>query len=342
MIGLGTIGANLGSLPLALLDTDTTGMMPTQASSFAHNIDSVFGFIWWLCWFFFVLIIGGMVYLGVRFKGKPGDPVEHSPHHNMMLELTWSGIPLLLVVMIFWFTYQDYIKLRNEPLNSYEIGVTAQKWSWSFQYPNGWISDQLHVPAGQPIRLVMTSTDVIHSLFVPNFRIKQDVIPGRYTKLWFEARWVEDYEEAKEFPSTQRHTLFCTEYCGTKHSDMLAGVFVHKDRAGFDSWLADVSDLGKLPPEKAGEILYNNRGCVQCHSIDGKAGTGPTFKGLWGHEAKLKDGGTVLVDENYVRESVLDPQAKIVEGFQPVMPTYQGRLKDAEIGYLIAYLKTLK
>jgi cytochrome c oxidase subunit 2 len=169
----------------------------------------------------------------------------------------------------------------------------------------------------------------MHSFYVPEFRIKRDVIPGRYSKAWFEAL------------QTGRYDILCTEYCGTSHSSMLANLYVH-ERGEFDAWLEDASNfLARMPPAEAGGLLYNQRGCKQCHSLDGSAGTGPSFLGLYGSRHALASGEMIEVDENYVRESILMPQAKIVAGYEPVMPTYQGRLKDEEIGAIIEYLKTL-
>jgi cytochrome c oxidase subunit 2 len=198
-----------------------------------------------------------------------------------------------------------------------------------FTYPNGYIDSQLHVPVDTAVKLTMTSEDVLHSFFVPDFRIKRDVIPGRYTRLWFTAVETGEYD------------IFCTEYCGTNHWNMLSKLVVH-ERAEFDSWLEEASDfLSKMPPAEAGEMLYNMRGCKQCHSVDGSPGIGPSFLGKFGSEEQLLTGETVVVEENYIRESILDPQARIVAGYDPVMPTYQGRLKDEEITAIIEYMKTL-
>jgi len=176
---------------------------------------------------------------------------------------------------------------------------------------------------------VMTSEDVIHSFYVPAFRIKRDVVPGRYSKVWFRATKVGEYQ------------VFCAEYCGTGHSDMLAQVVVHEP-GGFERWMDEVGNMFKtMTPVQVGERLYRLRGCAQCHTIDGKASVGPTFQGVFGHEQALKGGGSALIDENYVRESILEPQAKIAAGFEPVMPTFKGKLSDREISAIIEYLKTL-
>ncbi len=192
------------------------------------------------------------------------------------------------------------------------------------------MDENLHVPVSTSVRLVMTSEDVIHGFFIPAFRIKHDVVPGRYERLWFKAVRAGEYQ------------IYCTQYCGKGHSEMLAKVVVHEP-GGFEKWLENAGNfLNRMPPAQAGEKLLITRGCKQCHSVDGSGGTGPTFKGIWGHNVALRGGATVLVDENYLRESIVDPQAKIVAGFEPVMPTFKGRLKDKEITAVIEYLKTVK
>ncbi|RMF71877.1 MAG: cytochrome c oxidase subunit II [Acidobacteria bacterium] len=303
--------------------------MPQSASTTAPEVDFVFYFILAISAFFFVLIVALTALFVVRYRARPGHSEQDSPTHNTALELTWSIIPSILVLMMFWFGFKAYMDQYNPPANAYEILVEAQKWNWSFQYPNGYIDKDLHVPAGTPVRLVLTSQDVIHSFFVPAFRVKKDVVPGRYNKVWFEATQPGSY------------VVFCTEYCGTGHSDMLAHVIVHPP-GEFEAWLEKAANfLDTLPPAEAGKLLYEQRGCTQCHSVDGSPRVGPTFKGIWGHEVKLRDGSTVPVDEDYLRESIVDPQAKVVDGFDPVMPTYAGRLKDKEITYIIEYLKSL-
>ena len=304
--------------------------LPEAASSSAASVDRVFQFIFWVCLVFFVLITVLAVWFVVRYRHRPGrkaaDPV---PHHNLALELTWSGIPLILVVVIFVLGFRGYLDLSTPPRGAYEVQVTAQKWKWSFTYPNGYVDENLHVPANTPVRLVMSSVDVIHSLYVPAFRIKRDVVPGRYATAWFEATRPGEYQ------------VFCAEYCGTDHSNMLATVVVHPE-GEFERWLEEASNfLATLPPVEAGRKLYQARGCAQCHSTDGSAKVGPTFRGLFGEPQTLASGERVVVDENYIRESILEPQAKVVAGYEPVMPTYQGRLKDEEIAALIAYIKSL-
>jgi cytochrome c oxidase subunit 2 len=304
--------------------------LPPPRSTYAGDIDFVFNFILGISVFFFLLIVGLMLAFVIRYRAREGVEPQPSPKHNLALEVVWTGIPLLLVMFIFYFGFRSYMKLAVDPQNAYEIQVTGQKWTWFFTYPNGYVAEQLHVPVDRAVRLVMTSEDVIHSLFIPAFRLKRDVVPGRYHKVWFNATEPGEYD------------LFCAEFCGTNHSNMTTKVVVHA--AGeFDKWLEDASNLlAHMSPQDAGRELYKGRGCSQCHSIDGKVGTGPTFLNLFGHPVAMKDGTTLTADENYIRESILNPQARLVAGFQPVMPTFKGKFKDEEITAVIEYIKTLK
>jgi cytochrome c oxidase subunit 2 len=309
---------------------DATFFLPEQASTTAGHVDWLFNVVTWISIFFFALITLLLVLFVIKYRDRPGHKEEKTATHNQPLEITWTVIPLLIVIWIFWEGFTGYLNLATPPQNAYEIQVTGQKWNWLFTYPNGVVDGQLHVPVDTDVRLVMSSQDVLHSFYIPAFRVKKDVVPGRYTDLWFHA-----YKEG-EFD------VFCTEYCGTNHSTMLSKVVVHPP-GQFEKWLEDAGNfLAKLPPAEAGEKLYLQRGCKQCHSVDGKSGIGPTFKNLYGEPQALRSGETVVADENYIRTSILNPQAQIVAGYEPVMPTYQGRLKDAEISAIIEYLKTLK
>jgi len=319
---------------LAVSGIDSGGFwLPRQGSTTAAGVDSLFHAVTWISIFFFALITTVMLYFVWKYRARPGHEATPSTDHNRPLEITWTVIPLAIVIWIFWEGFTGFLDLATPPQNAYEIQVLGQKWKWLFTYPNGVVDDNLHVPPGEPVRLVMTSQDVIHSFYVPDFRIKHDAVPGRYDKAWFQATAPGEYQ------------IFCAEFCGTSHSDMLAKVVVHTSRGAFDRWLSDAGNfIDKLPPDKlweGGLKLFNQRGCRQCHSADGTTGIGPSFKGIWGHEQPLKGGGSAIVDENYLRESIVNPQAKIVAGFEPVMPTFQGRLKDKEITAIIEYIKTL-
>jgi cytochrome c oxidase subunit 2 len=274
----------------------------------------------WLGWFM------------IKYRKRPGHTERETSHHNMPLEVAWSVIPLAIVCYMFWVGFKGFLNIYDPPVDGLNVQVQAQKWQWTFVYPNGTTSggeDGLHVPAGQNVILTMTSSDVLHSFFVPDFRIKKDVVPGRFHKLWFNA------------PAVGTHHIFCTEYCGTGHSAMISKVVV-EDKTAFESWLKEMGEFDdKLSPKDAGERWYKNLGCAQCHTTDGTKSTGPSWKNLWGESQTMADGSTVTVDENYVHESIVNPSARIVSGYQNVMPSFQGRLEEKSIRNIIAFLKTL-
>ena len=324
------IPAPLAALRPFLAQLPDSFWMPAQASSTAGDVDTVFYVIYWISVFFFALIVGLMTLFVVRYRRRrPGETAERSPTHSTALEITWTAIPVIVSAALFVVGFKGFMNMATAPRNAYEISVTGQKWQWFFTYPNGHVSDELHVPVDRPVNLTMTSEDVIHSLWIPAFRVKKDVVPGRYTRTWFEA----------EAPGT--YPLLCTEYCGTGHSDMLSIVTVHESGL-FETWLEKASNLlDTMPPAEAGEMLVRRKGCVQCHSLDGTGGIGPSFAELYGRTFATQDGARVIADDNYIRESILEPMASIVAGYEPVMPTYAGKLKDREITAIIAYLKTL-
>ncbi len=223
--------------------------------------------------------------------------------------------------------------LRTPPKDAMELHANGQKWKWTFDYkcPSGVLTeDALHVPVDRSVRMLISSVDVLHSLYIPSFRTKMDAVPGRYTDLWFQATKAGDYP------------IFCAEYCGTSHSDMLSHVVVHP--AGeYEKWLnkACVDADSKVGPER-GKDLFERQGCSTCHTVDGTPKIGPTWKGLFGKMEMMSDGKPYKVDENYLRESMMDPTAKVVQGFAPAMPTYKGKLSDKDIDGLIDYIKSLK
>jgi cytochrome c oxidase subunit II len=321
--------APLLALPLAQ-SSGGNFFFPEGASAVSESVDTVFFFILWVSIFFFAIIVGVMTYFLLKYRHRPGVEAVKTATHSNFLEILWSVIPTIIVGVIFVWGFVAYIDMRQPPDDAYEIRVVAKKWNWEFVYPNGHREPNLHVPVHRPVQLVMSSEDVIHSLFIPAFRLKMDVVPGRYTKTWFEARRVGEY------------TLFCAEYCGEQHSKMLAQVVVHPS-GEFEKWLADAANfLERVTPEEGGRIVYERKGCVQCHSVDGSAKSGPTFKGAFGEEHEMADGRRIPVDENYIRKSILEPQADIRAGFKPVMPTYAGQIRDEEIDALIAFIKSLK
>jgi cytochrome c oxidase subunit 2 len=312
------------------------------ASEQAADVDYLFYGILWICIFFFVLIIGLMVVFIARYYARPGHASEHTPHHNNTLEAAWSIFPGLITVWIFGAGFIGFLDLRTPPENAYEIQVVAKKWNWSFIYPNGYVDADLHVPIDTPVKLVLSADDVLHSLYIPAFRVKNDCVPGKYSHLWFTANKVArpDDGDGVNLGDEGGFDLFCTEYCGQGHSSMIAKVIVHES-GKFESWLEKAAVWPEdESPVARGEAIYKKRGCAQCHSIDGTAGTGPTYKGTYGSEQKTS-AGTVVVDENYIRESILNPMAKIRDGYKGVMPSFQGQLNDADIAALIWYHKSL-
>ena len=307
-------------------------MLPPRGSEYAGQVDDTYFLIFWISTAFFFLVAGLTAYFAIKYRRRPGNdgPTPNITHHGG-LEAAWTLLPVIPLMLIFVWGFHDFVDARVAPGNALEIKVVAKKWLWAFEYPSGVRAiNEIHVPAGRPIRMVMTSEDVIHSFFVPTFRIKQDVLPNRYTDLWFEANELGE------------HILFCTEYCGKGHSDMIGKITVDTP-ADFDEWLETGGDLGKdLPPAEFGKILFRIRGCYTCHSLDGSVVEGPSFKGSFGTERKLKGGGTAVMDENYILESLMKPQAKVVSGYPSTMSTFQGLLKEREINALIAMIKELK
>lgn len=306
-------------------------MLTEAKSPTADRTDAVFHFINEVSLILLIGITFTIVYFAIKYRRKSEDDKTPLITHNLPLEIAWTVIPLLTVIGLFSWGYSGFLFQRSIPDDAYEIKASAFKWSWNFEYANGAISPgELHVPAGKPVKLIMQSRDVIHSFFVPDYRIKQDVLPNRYTYVWFNA--LEPGESQ----------IYCAEYCGTSHSGMLAKVIAH-DPDDFETWLAAAGTGGSFEnPAEHGESLVNVNGCVACHSTDGSSVIGPTFKDLWGTNVTLTDGSTVKVDENYIRESILEPQAKIVKGFELIpMTSFKGILDDKEIDSIIEYIKTL-
>jgi len=306
--------------------------MPLDASVTAADIDWLYMFMVWGSVIFAAGIFAAMVYFCTKFRAtsrEANEQSEPSSEHNTALEIGWSVIPLLICIALFVWGFQGFVNLRTPPKGAFEVHVTGQKWKWLFDYKHG-TEDKLHVPVDRDVRLVLQSADVLHSFFIPNFRVKMDAVPGRYTDLWFHAT------QAGEFP------VFCAEYCGTSHSDMLTTVVVHEP-GGYEKWVKEMITIQESKPlPELGRDVYDKQGCSTCHSIDGTPRIGPTWKGLFGKTESFVGGGSGVVDENYIRESITDPTAKIVNGFPPSMPTYQGKLSDRQLSGVIEYIKTLK
>ncbi|MFK7960448.1 MAG: cytochrome c oxidase subunit II [Phycisphaerales bacterium] len=315
--------------------------MPNPASTFAGSIDGVFNFIYWICLIFFALIVAMMVYFCVKYRRREeGQKAEVQITHNTSLELTWTIIPLLLSVVIFYVGLEGYVQMRQAPANAYEVQVTGQKWNWTFTHRNGAQDVQvLKVPAGRPVKLTMTSTDVLHSVYIPAFRVKQDVVPGRYSSLWFQA----------DEPGT--YQLFCTEYCGTSHSQMAAIVSVleedefERQIAEDAAWLDKVDATNALAMAEAGYRLYAR--CASCHSVNlDEPGSAPTFwdtHDMWeaGTPRQMADGSSVAIDENYIKTSILYPGEHVVAGYVDQMPSFRGQLDEKAIQAIFTFIRDM-
>src|SRR5258706_435689 len=310
-----------------LAETDPTFWLPKGASTIAPDVDNLFNVIMWICIFFFLLVTVMLVAFTIMYRHKPGQPRDTAAGHSTTLELTWTLIPSVIVVFLYYYGFRHYMDMTIEPPNSYEITANGAMWQWSFIYPTGLSYGELHVPVGTPVRMVLQSQDVIHSLYIPAFRVKKDVVPGRYNRLWFEATDVGTYE------------IYCAAYCGTNHSTM-RGTVVVQTKADYEQWLKTQTALAEnLPPVEKGAKLYRTQGCVQCHSLDGTRLVGPSWKDLWGKTETLTGGTQVHVDTAYVSESILQPLAKIVDGYPATMPPFV--LKDNDINAIIAYMKSI-
>ncbi|MBC7465577.1 MAG: cytochrome c oxidase subunit II [Bdellovibrio sp.] len=306
--------------------------MPEQGTDIAKQVDNLYGFLLVVSFISCAILIGGMIYFAVKYKRKSQNDKTAYITHDTRLEILWSVIPLVIFLFVFawgWIIYHD---MRTMPKDALEIHVTGKQWAWAAEYKNGVRSVDVVVPVNKDVKIILTSEDVIHSFFVPSFRIKQDAVPGRYTALWFRA------EKLGEFH------VFCAEFCGTSHSAMMTRLRV-VSQEDFDKWLTEESEVGSLPLAQRGAKIFQTRACASCHNVDNPAvKIGPSLYQKWGHEEEMDDGKKVNVDENYVRESILEPQAKIVKGYPrpSPMPAFQGQLSESELTALIEYIKGLK
>ncbi len=323
---------------------DQTFWLPKGASTVAPSTDWLFNFVLWICIFFFLLIAVLTVYFCVKYRHREGVKQESTAGHSTALELTWTIIPTVIVLVIFYYGFRQFMNLSVDPPNSYEITATGMMWNWQFTYPNGYTSPELHVPAGVPVRVILDSKDVIHSLFVPAFRVKKDVVPGRYNRLWFQAEKVPvtDPKDIADPDKFDVYDLYCAAYCGTNHSTMKSIACVHTPES-FKAWLTIASNpyLGHTLIE-VGELFYKTRSCATCHSNEkDKIITGPSWRDMFGSQIPLADGTTVLADEAYVRESIYVPGAKIHRNFPNVMPSQLGMISDTDVNAIIAYMKSI-
>ncbi len=308
--------------------------IPEVASNLAGKVDGVLWLITIMSVVFFVLITVLLVYFSIKYRRRSENDETPYITGSEPLEIIWTVIPSILLIVLFVHAFVVYKDMRTPPEDAVDINVVGKQWLWQFDYYNGKKTlNELYLELNIPVRMVMRADDVLHSFFVPQFRVKQDLIPGRYTQLWFTPTKVGTFD------------LFCAEYCGTGHSKMLAKVVVLSPEA-YDIWengtqVEEGPAVAGLVPAELGEKLYKEKGCNACHSVDGSVVLGPTFKGLIGRKGECTDGSTYTADENYIRQSILEPQAQIVKGFQPVMPSFKGILSEDDISALIAYMKTL-
>jgi cytochrome c oxidase subunit 2 len=301
-------------------------LFPQQASAQAASVDGIYFFMLAVTAFFSLLIATLIVAFAIKFRRRHEDEVGVANHGALALELLWTIIPFLITMVMFGWGAKVFFDLYRPPVGAMEIYVVGKQWMWKAQHMEGQREiNELHVPVGRPVKLIMGSEDVIHSFFIPAFRVKADVIPGRYNVLWFTAT----------VPG--RYHLFCAEYCGTKHSGMVGSVIAMEPTA-FQAWLGggNASDS----PAAAGAKLFQDLACISCHRNDAQA-QAPQLAGLFGHSVKLQNGTSVVADEAYIRESIVNPQAKIVAGFQPIMPTFQGLVTEEQLLQLIAYIRSL-
>jgi cytochrome c oxidase subunit 2 len=305
----------MGKLPL----------FPEQASTIAPQVDHLLYFLLAVAVFFTVIIFAAIFYFAIRYRRRSENELPRHVHTGLALEIVWSVIPFGLTMIMFGWGAEIYFRESRPPDNAIPIYVVGKQWMWKLQHMEGRREiNELHVPIGRPVRLTMTSEDVIHSFFIPDMRVKQDVVPGRYSTLWFEPT------------KPGKYHLFCAEYCGTKHSGMIGWIYVMEPQE-YQDWISGGAQ-GSMAEE--GGKLFSSLACANCHKHD-EPGRCPDLYDLFGKKVQLSDGRTVVADEAYIRESILQPTAKVVAGYQPVMPTFQGLVTEEGVVQLIEYIKSL-
>jgi cytochrome c oxidase subunit II len=301
-------------------------LFPQQASAQAGQVDAIYFFMVAVTTFFSLLIAGLIVVFAIKYRRKHDEEVGYAIHGSLALELLWTVIPFFIAMGMFAWGAKIFFDLTRPPAGAMEVFIVGKQWMWKAQHMSGQREiNELHVPVGRPVKLIMGSEDVLHSYYIPAFRVKADVIPGRYNHLWFQATKPGVYH------------LFCAEYCGTKHSGMIGSV-IAMEPDDFQAWL----DGGRAEdsPAATGARLFQDLACVSCHQ-EGPQQRGPSLNNVFGHEVELQNGQKVLADEAYIRESIVNPQAKIVAGYQPLMPTFQGMVSEEQLMQLIAFVKAL-
>jgi cytochrome c oxidase subunit II len=300
-------------------------LFPEQASTFAVEVDRLYGFLIAVSGFFTALIVVLVVTFALKYRRRPGHETAEQSHTALGLELLWTAIPAILVLVIFIWGSALFLSQTVPPKGAQDIYVVGRQWMWKVQHPNGRREiNELHVAVGRAVKLTLASQDVIHSFYIPAFRVKQDAVPGQYRTMWFEATKPGVYH------------LFCAEYCGTNHSRMIGRIVVMED-IEYQQWLGGSTEQ---TPVEAGRNLFIQFDCVSCHE-SGVRQRGPTLGNLYGKQEELENGQTILVDDTYIRESIINPGARIVRGFPNVMPSFRGQLTEEQILALIAYIKSL-
>ena len=302
-------------------------LFPEQASTFAWQVDYLYFYLIAISLFFAVGVVIAVVFFLIKYRETEKFATPKEIHGSIPLELFWSFIPFVISMTIFLGGAMVYYEQYNIPKDTMEIFVVGKQWMWKIQHGTGQREiNELHVPVGRKVKLTMTTEDVLHDFFIPAFRTKADVVPGRYTTMWFEAT------------KPGKYRLYCAEYCGLNHSGMGGWVYVMA-QDDFDNWLA--GNTADQTPVQAGEDLFANKlGCASCHA-GGDNQRGAKLEGIFGKEVKFVGGGSQFVDEDYIRNSILNPGGQIVEGYQPIMPTFKGQVTEEQLGYLVAYIKSL-
>jgi cytochrome c oxidase subunit 2 len=302
-------------------------LFPPNASSVATEMDLLYLFIVAVCAFFTIVVTALVVFFTLKYKRRHPDEVGVEIHGSLALELTWTIIPFILSMVMFGWGASLFYRLSRPPADSMDIFVVGKQWMWKVQHPEGVREiNEMHVPMGRNVRITLGSEDVLHDFSIPAFRVKMDAVPGKWTTMWFKAT----------VPGT--YHIFCAEYCGTKHSGMIGQVIVMAPQ-DYEAWLAGGRSTGTAVQN--GERLFTELACITCHKAD-SSGRGPALANVFGSAVALADGRSVTADENYLRESIMDSQAKVVKGYQPIMPPFQGRVSEENLLQLVAYIKTLK
>ena len=300
-------------------------LFPDQASSVAPQVDHLLYFLLAVATFFTLAIFLSIFFFAIRYRRRSESELPSPAHGVMSLEILWTVIPFILTMIMFVWGAAVFIGISRPPDNARQIYVVAKRWMWKLQHMEGQREiNELHIPVGEPVKLTMTSEDVIHDFFVPAFRTKADVLPGRYTTIWFQPT------------KPGKYHLFCAQYCGTKHSGMIGWIYVMEPR-DYEAWLSG-GTTGSLAEN--GERLFQDLACANCHHLNDQ-GRCPNLRNLFGSTVPLSDGTTVKADEAYIRESILNPSAKIVRGYQNIMPTFQGLVTEEGVLQLIEYIKSL-